>query len=72
MNKLVFLMILFGLASIATVGILAPEFDIIVQKLGVFHTEDVNLVGCICVNELGVTVPCGTVDLDPLCIPTPP
>ena len=73
MNKFLFLMVLIGLASVASIGILAPDFDVIVQKLGVFHTEDVNLVGCDCVLEGGGTTDCGLfIDSLELCTPTPP
>ncbi len=46
MNKLFFLMLLFGIASAASYGILTNTFAVIVQQLGVFHTDDVGLVGC--------------------------
>ena len=73
MNRFFFLMILFGIGSVASIGLLAPEFDLIVQQMGVFHTEDVGLTGCVCVNEAGTVIPCdSTVTTDPLCIPTPP
>jgi len=46
MNKFFFLMILVGLASVASFGILSNDFVAIVQKLGIFHTADVGLTGC--------------------------
>ena len=39
-------MILFGLASVASYGMLTNTFTVILQQMGVFHTGDVGLVGC--------------------------
>ena len=46
MNRFFFLIILFGLASAASYGMLTNTFDMMVQKLGIFHTADVGLTGC--------------------------
>ena len=74
MNKFFFLLVLFGIAGAASLGVLAPEFDLIVQQMGVFHTEDVGLTGCTCVDAVtGLPTTCdATVTTDPLCIVTPP
>ena len=74
MNKFFFFMILFGLASVASFGILSNDFEAIVQKLGIFHTADVGLTGCRCFDAVtGVEIiPCdGVVTSDQLCIPKP-
>ena len=71
MNKLFFLTIILAFATIASAGVLGVNFDIIAQALGVFSTEDVELLGCECVDTLGNTIPCddadSTVTDDPLC-----
>jgi len=74
MNKIFFLIILFGLASAAGIGMLSTDFAIILQKLGVFHAEDVTLDGCECFDENGVQVnQCDPVVLaNPLCPSTIP
>ncbi len=74
MNKIFFLIILFGLASAAGIGMLSTDFAIILQKLGVFHTEDVGLDGCECFDENGVQLTnCDQNVLDnPLCPSTIP
>ena len=78
MNKFFFLMILFGLGSLVSIGVLAPELELIVQQLGIFFTEDVGLLGCTCLDSVtGDIVPCedafnNEVTTDPLCVPKPP
>jgi hypothetical protein len=74
MNRFFFLIVILGIASgAATLGGLAGEFDLIVQKMGIFHTEDVGLEGCTCIDDsTGLPTSCGPiVTNDPLCIPTP-
>ena len=74
MNRFFFLIILFGLASVASFGMLTNTFDMMVQKLGVFHTADVGLTGCRCFDAVtGVEIiPCdGVVTSDQLCILKP-
>ncbi len=71
MNKFFFFIILFGLASAASLGILSNEFVLFLQELGVFHLIDVIQAGCVCVDELG-PVECEEEVLDdPLCFITP-
>ncbi len=54
-------MILFGLGSVASIGVLAPELDLIAQKIGIFFTDDVELTGCTCVDFVtGDPVACQT------------
>ncbi len=71
MNKFLFLTIILAFASIVSVGALGVNFDMIVQALGVFHTEEVTLLGCECVDASGMDVPCDdanvVVTADPLC-----
>ena len=71
MNKFLLLTIILAFASIVSVGSLGVNFDIIAQDLGIFHTADVELIGCDCVDASGMTVPCddGNVNAaaDPLC-----
>jgi len=51
-------MILFGLASVASYGMLTNTFTVILQQMGVFHTGDVTLVGCFdSVTGLPVVIP---------------
>ena len=73
MNKFFFLLMLFGIGSVAGLGVLAPEFDLIAQKMGIFHTEDVGLDGCTCLDQSGAIVACDSiVTSDPLCPTTTP
>ena len=71
MNKILFLIVLFGLGSAAGIGMLTNNFEVIVQKLGVFHTGDVTLAGCFdSVTQALVTF--GTYPLCPSSPPPPP
>ena len=69
MNRFFFLIILFGLASVASFGMLTNTFDMMVQKLGIFHTADVGLDGCTCFDAItGLPTDCDQVVTDnPLC-----
>ena len=58
MNKFLFLTIILAFASIVSVGSLGVNFDMIAQGLGIFHTVDVELLGCDCVDRSGNTVLC--------------
>ena len=58
MNKFLFLTIILAFASIVSVGSLGVNFDIIAQDLGIFHTADVELIGCDCVDSLGKFAEC--------------
>ena len=58
MNKFLLLTIMLAFASIVSVGSLGVNFDMIAQALGIFHTAEVTLLGCDCVNAAGDTVPC--------------
>ena len=73
MNKFFFLMIMFGIASAISLGILAPDIDLILQKVGIFHKADVGLAGCTCVysspQELAACQ--AVIALEPLCQITP-
>lgn len=54
-------MILFGLGSVASIGVLAPELALIAQKIGIFFTDEVELTGCTCVDFVtGDPVDCQT------------
>jgi hypothetical protein len=44
-------MILFVFAGMVSMGVLAPEFAFFVTQIGIFHTEDVTLDGCRCVDS---------------------
>jgi len=57
MNKFLLLTIIFAFASIVSVGSLGVNFDMIAQALGIFHTADVTLLGCDCVDALGNPLP---------------
>ncbi len=76
MNKFFFLMILFGLGSVASIGVLAPELELIAQQVGIFFTDEVGLLGCTCVDFVtGIPVDCQTGEAadplatEPLCPP---
>jgi hypothetical protein len=76
MNKLFFLMLLFGFGGLLSIGILGPDFALIAQKLGIFYVEDAGfiVVGCDCVDsETGAPVSCDpALDTYLLCVPDPP
>jgi hypothetical protein len=75
MNKFLLLTIILAFASIVSVGSLGVNFDMIAQTLGVFHTADVELIGCDCVDVSGNTVPCDDANVvvtgEELCPTTP-
>ena len=70
MNKFFFLIILFGLASAAGLGMLSNEFMLFLQGLGVFHGVDDNVIlaGCVCVDDSEVVDCEPEVSADPLCL----
>jgi len=77
MNNFLFLLIIIIIAGISGVGMLAPGFFAQIQDLGVFHKDDVTLVGCACVSTttgLPVTCPAEmlTSPLCPVLISLPP
>ena len=75
MNKLFALTVILAFASIVSVGALGVNFDMIAQALGIFHTADVELLGCDCVDRSGNTVPCDDANVvvtgEELCPTTP-
>lgn len=56
MNKILFFIILAGFISIAGIGALSTEFDIIAQDLGIFERDTV--VACTCYDSLGNIITC--------------
>jgi len=75
MNKLFFLTIILAFASIVSVGSLGVNFDMIAQALGIFHTDEVTLLGCDCVDAVGDMVDCDDANVvvtgEELCPTTP-
>ena len=69
MNKILFFIILTGFISIAGVGTLLTEFDLIAQDLVVIEYDDV--VACTCYDSLGNIITCVPPMPSVMCPPPP-
>jgi len=69
LNKLVFILILAIVASGLSMGVMAPEFDAILQGLGIFFETETD---CDCIDESGVPTDCEFSPTPPLCSLPPP
>ena len=70
MNKILFFIILTGFISLAGVGALLTEFDLIAQDLKVFERDTV--VACTCYDSSGTIVTCVPDMPSVMCPPPPP
>ena len=70
MNKILFFIILTGFISIAGIGALSTEFELIPQDLAVFERD--NVVRCTCIDAVtGASVACNPPIPSAMC-PNPP
>lgn len=73
MSKFFALTVILAIASIASVGVLGVNFDMITQALGAFSFEDstIELLGCDCFDKDGNSIDCNDANVvvtdDPLC-----